>query len=249
MISWQTELLRLTLFSASLVPSEDGAVWWRAITGEEPEVSQTDHRERVSREVGPIFDNTCSLELQRRTNRVDWILTPYVVPDQIIVGLPSAGPFVESVETFKALIFPWLADIAWAKRLAFGAALLSNVPSIDAGHAELQQYLPGTHINLKGTRDFLLQLNRPRASTTHPSLELNRLSKWSVASITGVSFGINSALAKSEVKQTGSSIFAARLELDLSTPRLEGGPLDNILQLAEELTALASEISVRGDVP
>jgi hypothetical protein len=97
------------------------------------------------------------------------------------------------------------------------------------------------------SRDFAYQINRRRESATRAGLNINRLSKWSVAlaqaSVVDASTG--------EVVEEEPERFATRLELDINTAPGETDDLSgaDAVALFDELITLGGEIAEHGDHP
>ena len=98
-------------------------------------------------------------------------------------------------------------------------------------------------------RDFLYQVNRRRASKTVSGVDVNRLSKWSVASISQMTLQIQPD-PTTLLSKVGEPISAVRLELDINnvpTPDWSFSG-ESAMQLFDELVELGPEISESGEV-
>ncbi len=98
-------------------------------------------------------------------------------------------------------------------------------------------------IDAEGSSDFFYQINRPRLLRLLESeFNINRLSKWSVATLEMLAFQIKpdlKAFSPSETKH------ALRLELDINTSQFHTEPLDRKIlpSIFEELVKYGIEIS------
>jgi hypothetical protein len=184
-------------------------------------------------------------------NRIDWAWSAAYTqerdPEEI---LQTLGLFEEVVHEFSGLMERWFnaENSPEAKRLAFGAVLLSEVPNVENGNAVLRRFLPKFEID-DDSVDFFYQINRRRNSTSGiKGLRINRLSKWSVSSVT------EAVLEPQEVTvQLPMAIVrhAVRLELDVNTVPEFPGPIPRPMRFAifSELVKMGIEISMKGDVP
>jgi hypothetical protein len=93
----------------------------------------------------------------------------------------------------------------------------------------------------------MLQLNRPRVSTVLPAVEINRLSKWSVAAISGLQVAIGGD-GDADIRRVQKTTFANRLELDINTPGDLAELPGDLVERFDELSSLALELAANGDV-
>lgn len=245
---WQADSLRFTLFpTIGLAPPQSS--WWARIVGDEPETSVSQPRQGTLIESGAYAGQQLTLAIQ--ANRLDWTVTPSEESQQS-EGPPSIGPFAERLEGFVRLIHTWFSSPSCpkAKRLAFGAGLIQNVPDRATGYRRLQPFLKAVSLDPDRSSDFVYQINRPRNSKRMASgLKLNRLSKWMVA-IWSRALVLEPALTSNPIIRTQKH-FSQRLELDISTDQefqAEFAPSD-AAQIFSELVDLGIEISINGDIP
>lgn len=248
--AWEAEVLRVTAFPIPAAPARDYG-WWRELVGEPPERSINRPRESSLREEGPFNGGILINEIQPL--RIDWVLAPPQEEGVEAVGFRFIGPFPQAVDAFLQLVTRWL-DLTTCPdllRLAFGAIVLHPVGTKVAGYQQLAAYLPSVQVDPEGSSDFLYQINRQRLSRTGvPGLMLNRLSKWSVATIQEVKFVVAQGAAGQVISGDIPAI-ACRLELDINTEagRREALPRDSLDRLLQELADLAIEIVSKGDIP
>ncbi len=244
---WQIERLRFTAF---IRPEADTQSYksWIDLLGEEPDRFFFSKKENQLQGEG-IFNNG-KLISQVQPNRFDWHFSFLEAEKEIEVkgekaakilqepNFLTVGPLKEEiVNPFKELMFFWLEGSEQIIRLAFGAVLLWRVEDQTAGYKKINRFLPNIHIDVE-SRDFFYQINRRRLSRTKISrLEINRLSKWSVA-----------RLFRREAT-SGSS--ACRLELDINTIQEfeETLPVNKLSDIFQELLDLGVEIAQKGDIP
>lgn len=240
---WKVALLRLTAFP------QPGAVvnvsdWWEAIVGKLPE-NQT-QQPRTNQitvsgeyEAGVLVLDVQPLRLHWRYEAVD--------PEELIDFIPMLGDLGTTTETFHLLMKRWfdIQNLPPMLRVAFGAVLVQQVDSRETAYKLLSQSLPFA-IDTENTSDFLYQFNRRRYSKVQPSLEINRLAKWSafVRTNTVLSPATHTIIERQIVN-------AARLEMDINTAADNEMPfdVDSAEALFSELIDLGLEIAREGDIP
>lgn len=118
--------------------------------------------------------------LQVQLDRIDWTLIPGA--QEAHEGFLSVGPVAEALESFVPVVSKWLPLAPPLRRLALGMVLHDRVNAVADGYGRLADLLP-IKLDPIGSSDLAYQINRPRPSTAVPGLTINRLSKWSVASL------------------------------------------------------------------
>ena len=99
--------------------------------------------------------------------------------------------------------------------------------------------------------DFNYSINRPRPSKSGmENLTINRLSRWSVARVTGIQLQ-GELLRTLRVTETAGDWSACRVELDVNTQgeREDSLPSEHVPQLFNELIVITEEITEKGDTP
>ena len=249
--AWNAEILRLTAFHIEPTSPQD-INWWADLMGEPAETKTVQQRIGGQIEQG-LFTGIRGVKLvnQVQPHRIDWSLQLHE-PDPQINVFPTIGQFIEVVEIFVDVMARWLKlkTCPMLQRLAFGAILTYPVDSHAAGYRQLSAYLPNVKLDPESSSDFLYQINRVRDSTSKiDGLGINRLSKWSVATLQTMSFSFGQDLDTSMDK--GSLLRACHLELDINTKTDAKKPLpsNRIDQIFQELVNLAKEIIKEGDIP
>jgi len=247
--AWETESLRLTAFPVPASPLED-AGWWQSLVGQPPEVEILHPREGGRRAEGAFA--TGRLILETSPVRIDLHLMSS--PEQITTtaGFLTIGKFTEKLEPFVQVVNRWLKldSCPEIKRIAFGAVLLASMDSKASGYRQLAVYLPSVKIDPGHSSDFFYQINRPRDSITGvANLTVNRLTKWSVATISGGGFVLEPT--RISIHEMSQKYFACRLELDINTAteRQEPLPRETVPSIFAELVDLAKGIVMEGDTP
>lgn len=247
--AWQVETLRFTLFPSGEAPVADPG-WWREVVGEEPEEELNRPRQGVRRQAGPYGEGTLSLSVQ--PVRVDWVIQHPQPEGELPPTFPAIGPFPEILAVLREVVGRWLASgsCPQAQRVALAGVLLQPVSDRHEGYRQLSLYLSKVELDTNGSRDFLYQINRRRASQVGVTdLEVNRLSRWSVASWqSGQALVAKGRLAK---QVSVGQDFACRLQFDVNTvPEYQGRlSASEVADVVEELAALGTELAEKGDIP
>lgn len=245
--AWQAESLRMTAFY-NPQNKVSASSWWNEIVGGEPETRIFRPKEGIQREDGPFGQGKLILTVE--PVRIDW--SHIIVSDRESQagGIPTLGSFPDSLDKFIPLMKQWfeLETCPPVQRLAFGAILLQPVENLQVGYRQLSLYLQRyVQLDPEGSSDFLYSINRSRDSACGvEGLRINRLSKWSVASLK--SFGL-SIPPTSLMYFPGPEQFACRLELDINTvPDFPGEfSQEELPKIFQELVDFGKEIAEKGD--
>lgn len=244
---WKVGFLRLTCFVPPGVTYKDPG-WWEKFVGEPPEAKTAKPKEGSEVITGPGLGGVVTLSLD--PSRIDWIVnTPELAinsPD-----LPTIGSFRNIGGKFQDFGFSWLKEAPATNRIAFGALLLIPMKDREEGYRNLSQILKTVAVDPVDSEDFLFQINRPRKSKVLEGLRINRLAKWSVGVLRGLSLRLTAAKASVMANaNVASSYHFCRLELDVNTDaeRIEALPQAQLAEIFSELVDQASEIAERGDV-
>lgn len=247
--AWSAESLRLTIFP-SKIGSVENVGWLQNLIGQPPEVEVKHPREGGIRTEATF--KTGRLIMQTTPIRIDLNLIPS--PEQLPTtkGFLTLGSFTEIFESFQEVIMKWLNldSFPQIRRIAFGTVLLASVDSRAAGYRQLAVYLPSVNIDPDHSTDLLYQINRVRDSTSGvENLKINRLSKWSVAMLSGAGLVIEPP--QMSLVEAPQKYFACRLELDINTDAEQriALPRNMIPIIASELISLGKEIIIEGDIP
>ena len=239
---WQAESLRLTVFP---IPesSHSAQTWWTELFDAPPDQVVTKPRSGHT-QIQSVLDNDI-FQLQADPMRVTLLRTARP-PDEPIMGNNMLGSYGAARREFTELVAKGisLGSFPRIQRLAFGAVLHQPATDLQAGHGVLAQYLPNVEID-EGASDFLYQINRKRPSSVIDGLEVNRLSKWSMALVHGVILRGDGA-----VVHTAREL-SCRSELDINSDAENKNeiPRKSVGDLFTECVEFASEIATNGDVP
>jgi len=225
---------------------------WEQVVGASPDQRESHPKLRSAREVGSTNENSFSLDMRAIPGRVDWFVTPVspTSPDEAVSMFMRLPVLSEALDIFAHMIFEKSIDAYSAARFALGVAAVRPTASVRASYAELARLLPDVKVPLEGASDLFFQINRPRKSKSVAGHELNRLSRWmSIAS--GQLIFPQLTFAFPPVQIRGDSVFATRVELDISTgaERQTEIPLDERRSLLNEMLDSAKESLESGDRP
>jgi hypothetical protein len=249
---WQAEQYRLTVFpmpdAIARAPS-----WWEEIA-EAPPDETTANPKRGSGSVTGAID-AGKLLLRLEPDRIDWVLAPQDLDVSALSApqFPSVGPFIDSLDVFSSIAEKWLAreDIPAIGRMAFGAVGVHPEADRTAGYLRLPEYVP-VRVD-PASSDFLYQINLPPvpSATGIEGLQLNRLSKWSVASFRLVALRFVVGAGVGHASQFVPQASALRVELDINTAFTFSGPIPQprLVEVYRELAAAGREIVINGVSP
>lgn len=240
--AWQVESLRTTCFPASATEF-NASTWWQDVIGEQPENTVVRARAGFRQDEGHVNGRNVVLGIQ--PIRIDWLMRSNGEEGELTIG-----SFQDGLDSFLDLMSRWFKISPPLKRLAFGAILALPVDDRKSGYELIANYLPNVKLDPIGSSDFLYQINRTRKSQLDiPELEINRLSKWSIAKRGLVRVDL---LPEARVSLFPSSdTFSCRLELDINTSAdyKNDLPVDKLTNVFPELVELAKEIALKGDIP
>ena len=239
---WQIESLRITCFPGSATEFNSGN-WWQDVIGEQPENTLVRARDGFRQDEGNFNERKVVLGVQ--PIRIDWLMKSNEEEGELTIG-----SFQDDLDSFFELMSRWFKINPPLRRLAFGAILSLPVDDRKSGYELIANYLPNVKLDPIGSSDFLYQINRTRNSRLGISeLEINRLSKWSVAKRGLVRFALSPDAHVSSFPS--SETFSCRLELDINTSGEYKNeiPSGKLVDVFHELVDLAKEIAVKGDIP
>lgn len=244
---WRAEQLRLTVFPVPGATTRS-ADWWEAVTGSPPDESTANPKKGSAIVSGSFGQGKLVLRLE--PDRIDWLLVPADIEALPPEGeFPHLGAVTDVLGGFSDLVERWLArnDVPDAARLAFGAVLRHPEADRRSGYLRLPDYVP-VRVHPDST-DFLYQINLPVASRIGiDSLQINRLSKWSVAAyrLFAVTFSTTAGgVARQNIQEP---VYALRLELDINTAPTFEGPLPRarLVDVYRELVNLGRDVAATG---
>ena len=242
--NWQTESLRHTTFLLSPIEQTESSIWEQLI-GKAPDEKISRPSERLTIEAGEY--STGTLHVESRSDRIDWRLS--FNPKNPPGDLPTLGPYAEAFADFHELLLEWPKLCPPTTRIAFGAVLLWPVSDLHSAYRLISDMMPLHSLNLENTTDFLFRTNRKRDLKSNGlELRINRISTWSIASISRIQVDVSSP--EKAIVRTSDDSCICRLELDMNTAPDTGAELENHL-LSDIFTSLvnwANEIATQGDI-
>ncbi len=249
MRNWEVQQLRLTIFpqfGSELDPDK----LWMSVIGEEPELVQAHPKQGVLLMQNPY--HLGMLKFNLLPDRIHWV---YEVPknsDDLDSSLGSIDATLSKFAEIANKLFS-IGSKPSAIRIAIGLILDSPVQSKEEGYQALSELLSYVEID-RNSSDFLYQINRPRKMRLgETEIEINRLSKWSVAVQVQSQFvfQLGSTKQGSVKSLSGNKMVSCHLELDISTDEDNQRAFDHGEQksIFDRLIEQAKEIYEKGDIP
>lgn len=245
---WRVEALRMTGFAAELIKDQEHLQLWSNITGESPEKRVQNLKRAVLHEEGPFKNGMLILEIQQI--RMDLLYTAHVGDLTESKETPTLGLFGEIISDFEQLADKLFSSESFPplQRIAFGFILANPVKDRKEGYRKLANFLPFA-IDAENSSDFFYQINRPRViNLPTEKIDINRLSKWSVAGYEMIAVQI-----KPELRPLSSSspLYVIRLEVDINTTQNFTGSFNKkaLLTIFKKLIDFGVELSEKGDIP
>ena len=253
-LNWRIEVARASFFLSRPVQPNTPEGWWQLVAGEPPREYSANPEQGRYQWGGTIPDPALEsamlrLEYNASNQRVDWLLLPSPAAPIDNRNFRTLGFYNDCSPEFERRIESWLRQVTTVRmtRVAFGAVLLHAPEDPKRLFAEMSILLPLKE-NDFSDRDFLFQVNRRRHSGALGTASLvNRLSKWSTATVSGIDFNVATNTARQIQGET-----VIRLEGDInSDPESSPNqlPRDRLVHHFNELAVMAREIAENGDIP
>ncbi len=244
--AWNAESLRFTaMYPEAMPPSRDEI--WRSIIGDDPQETLIQNSPKIVQEMGPWKKG--KLIAGRMEGRFDWLYT--TVPTIDTPPASGLGSYLEALDALKRVAFGWFPKSRAPQRIAFGTTLFQPVSDHATGYQRLGEYLSNSvKVDPLGSRDFSYRINRPREVVVGNSkLKVNRLSNWSVAFFSSLSFATSNFQVPPIIK--GEPDYVLRIEIDINTATESDNVLavDQLNDIAEILIGQSNEIVENGDIP
>lgn len=242
---FSVELFRCTVFGdfSDKMISEA----WKKITGEEPEKANSNLKRKRYIYEGPFSKGKVTTAFNPGRFDLLYSATSELESETIFDVLGKYQLIQKEFQEFSKKLFS-MSLFSKISRIAYGVIALIPVDSLDEGYSILSPLLPHIIFSESKFSDFLYQINRSRKYKSNKcDLDINRLSKWSVASTSMIEVALGRE--SQEVKNFGHD-YAVRVELDINTIG------ENIIKCAIKeggtiflkLMDLGQEILERGDV-
>lgn len=230
---WQTEFLRLTLFTNSTIGDEK-IKWWGQLTNgaiSESQINKSAPKEFV--ESGQYRGGI--LELKLSHGRIDCVFIFSEAEEQETI---EKTKFKVARELFVESIERWITNLTNldVNRIAIGYVLNNKVNSREDAYEVLQKLIPSFH-NIADYRDFHLQINNPIAESNFMSgLNINRLVRYSAHR--KMAYIINGS-----IPQKIEGVHLCRVDVDINsdsenTKNLSTSDLQFFIKKYSEISAL-----------
>lgn len=247
---WSVEALRYSVFFVEPPSDLANLDWWGRAVGHAPSEVMLRPQEGTAHWSGPVdwFSKPAMLDLDVQPIRADWHLHAMPQPDEPL-GFAFIGAFSEASATFERHLTAWFPTCPPAMRLAYGGTLLLPSPDLERAYQGLSKLLPHLAIDPRTARDFLYRVNRRRTSESLPDWEVNRISTWSVVSVSSILVTLSSSAATVASQEAQEA--SVRLDFDINTaPRPNSAiPEGRTFDFMQEFASLANEMAENGDVP
>ena len=241
---WKVEGLRHSTFVQKPLAIPEFSPW-QSLLDTPPAERSTKPMEQLVKEEGSYLDGWLSVEA--RTNRIDWRLG--LNPGSVPQSIPVIGEYHQVQDYFLHLMKKWSSTCPPAHRIAYGAVLLLSRTSLPEAYSTLNDLLSDVNIDPMNTQDFTYRINRRRTSERlGTSIQINRLSTWSVVEIARINIDVSSGKTLTVGDVANGKL--CRLELDINTAPEYQEPIssEDAVILTEELFDFAAEIASKGDV-
>ncbi len=244
--TWWAESLRATFFFPSADHLPDAAKEWAKLLQSEPDAT-VDHPKAGSKSaVGQRNDTNFLIQTSKPNRRLDLIIN-----DESVSFAPKNG-FPQTAADFIQLTTDWIQTIAESSltRVAFGGTALLPQSDVAAAYRTISDYLQ-FDVDRGAGSDFLFQINRPRPSLALPGSTVNRLTRWSVATmqIHAIEPGPSTHPPQLNLAQAE---YACRVEFDINTAVSAGVaafPAKSAIPLFSEMLGFVEELLRDGDTP
>lgn len=241
---WGIESLRLSIFYPPGGSTLSGL--WEQVMGIAPENQTNRPREGFRQEQGSAEGNRLLLDI--RSERLDW----HIVGGQPPRGEEGRSPVIKlnAVERMTPLLARALGvslrPLSQVHRLAFGAVLVWQASDRNEGMRQLSKFLPQMDLENRGGSDFIYQISRRSRSTLASHVAINRISRWQTEELQGGTLRVTPTQPRFEISEP---VLINKLILDVNTaPESNAISPDRMPALFGELTNLANDIAIKGDV-
>ena len=243
-VNWQVETLRITVFPVDIDSVSPSKLWEKYKGEPKPEI----HIEPGSTNQRNAKHGNGDIYLIKTQSQIDWrYILPINAPNQEN-NLPTWGDLEYELTGFLEFSQGFLQNPSMfpVKRLAFGAVLMKAESDDLSVYKHIGNLLP--QLNLKNVADFGYEISRPRTSNVLGDVDIYRLSRWHLATLTR---NISTLDPEEDVETNPlERLFAARLELDINTTPDNAYPLTSelLFEAFEELVSMGLEIAREGDI-
>lgn len=244
--TWWAESLRATFFFPSADHLPDAAKEWAKLLQSEPDAT-IDHPKAGSKSAaGQRNDTNFLIQTSKPNRRLDLIST-----DEAVSFAPKNG-FPQTAADFIQLTTEWIETIAESllTRVAFGGTALLPQSDVVAAYRTISDYLQFDVDRSTGS-DFLFQINRPRPSQALPGTNVNRLTRWSVATMQIHSIEPGPSMQPPQLNLAQAE-YACRVEFDINTAVFAGAgsfAAKSAIPLFSEMLRFVEELLRDGDTP
>jgi hypothetical protein len=247
-IDWRVELLRCTAFPMPMFEGSAEEIF-RLVTQAAPN-QVAENRQQARQTAAGEFANA-KLDVIKQPGRID-VLCSAIEELRTSEGSRTLGNWGDAVESFDRGIRKWLRTRPDLQRLAFGAICQYAVADRKSAYSVLNRLLPSIDIDVDHSTDLFYQINRPRLANFENSFscKINRLSKWSAATVVLQTVIIPTAEGGAPLPTFAVPVQNyCRAELDINTDaEINQLPSQHLEGVWDKLTTFAAEILSKGDI-
>ena len=243
--AWRTESLRVTVFFPR-TELPDATAEWVKLLQSEPDATIDRPKTGSKSAVGQRNEANFLIQTSKPNRRLD------LISNDESFSLAPKTAFRPAAADFIQLATDWLKTIgdSLITRVAFGGIALLPQADVATAYRTISDYLP-FDVDRGSGSDFMFQINRPRPSLALPATQVNRLTRWSVATLQIHSVDPGPGIEPGQLNLAQAE-FACRVEFDINTavfPNDQPFPAKSAIPLLDEMLRFAEEILREGDTP
>ena len=203
----------MTLFPTEPIDRDTHEQWVSSIAPTEPEEVHEQRPQRTAiwhRQATKALPPSL-LELRTEPNRADLRLV--AGPNHYPFALAQLGPLDSALAEIAHLGRRFLEESIRLNRIALGGTVILPVESRSAGYEVVREFVRIDHLDPRGDSDLVFRLNRPTVSKVLSGQVINRVSTWTVVTMSAAAVGLGSDLVATQ-EPLGEF---ARFEFDVNT--------------------------------
>ena len=175
-LTWKADHIRVSLFLGRVI-SEPIDQIYSAATGLQP--TEINQKPTTGESIASGNYEDLRLDIRRAFNRLDIILQ---APAPQSLQATVISQTANSIDSLKKIASKFVGDRSELIRVAMAGNFLFEVESPAQGYKKLSE-LTGNNFDYEKHKDVIFQINVPTLSKTAPGLLINRLTQWSVPTV------------------------------------------------------------------
>lgn len=177
--SWGAQSVRSTLFTNAFDAARVDEVFLRAYRQQPSNYQGAPPGMAFAPSQASGVDKLGQVAVQKYPGRVDFLLTPNIVPAQSLGTLPTIKDIHGAFDLIQHIVSEIIGADQVLTRIAFSAEFGESASIVDDANRVIVGILPFA-IQLNDELDFSLQMTRRLNSSVVKDLKLNFLSRWTV---------------------------------------------------------------------